>query len=370
MIQPFARAALRLALCSLLLSGMAHPAEARTSAKRVAIPLSAKPEAAPKRPWLYENSDVPMDPAWLFGTLPNGLRYGIRKNGVPPGQISIRLRVDVGSLMERDDELGFAHFMEHLTFRGSRHVPDGESKRIWQRLGVTFGSDSNAQTTPTGTTYALDLPDATPATIDESLKILAGMMADPNIVPTAVDAERAVVLAEMREGTGVGSKVGDATNAFLFAGQPLAHRSPIGTVASLNAATADKAQAFHDRWYRPENVVISVAGDFDPAGIEAIIKRNFADWKVAGKPEPLPDFGIPDPKAPTSAVFIQPGVPPSLTLAWLRPWRPKADTIVYNQGKLTDAVALQIINRRLEQAARDGTASFLSAIFFNDTATT
>ena len=52
--------------------------------------------------------------------------------------------------------------MEHLTFRGSRHVPDGESKRIWQRLGVTFGSDSNAQTTPTGTSYALDLPQATP----------------------------------------------------------------------------------------------------------------------------------------------------------------------------------------------------------------
>src|SRR3546814_19987240 len=75
--------------------------------------------------------------------------------------------------MEQSDELGYAHFMEHLTFRGSRHVPDGESKRIWQRLGVTFGSDSNAQTTPTGTTYALELPQAKQDSMGESLQILA-----------------------------------------------------------------------------------------------------------------------------------------------------------------------------------------------------
>src|SRR3546814_7664070 len=43
------------------------------------------------------------------------------------------------SLMEQDSELGFAHFLEHLTFRGSKYVPDGEAKRVWQRLGATFG---------------------------------------------------------------------------------------------------------------------------------------------------------------------------------------------------------------------------------------
>ncbi|WP_163360505.1 insulinase family protein, partial [Klebsiella aerogenes] len=85
-------------------------------------------------------------------------RYAVRKNGVPPGQVSVRVRMDVGSLMEQDSERGFAHLLEHLSFRGSVHVPDGESKRIWQRLGVTFGSDSNASTTFTATTYKLDLP--------------------------------------------------------------------------------------------------------------------------------------------------------------------------------------------------------------------
>src|SRR3546814_14763419 len=101
---------------------------------------------------------------------------------VPPGQVSIRVRMDVGSMFETDEERGFAHLLEHLTFRGSEHIPDGEAKRIWQRFGVTFGSDSNAQTTPTQTVYQLDLPSVTPANLDESMKLLAGMMREPRIL--------------------------------------------------------------------------------------------------------------------------------------------------------------------------------------------
>ena len=356
----FRRPAVSLIVLGLLISGSTVPLLARTEPVAAPSPTSPKTTAPQLRPWLYENSDVPIDAAWRFGQLSNGLRYAIRRNGVPPGQVSVRLRIDAGSLMERPDELGYAHFMEHLTFRGSRHVPDGESKRIWQRLGVTFGSDSNAQTTPTGTTYALDLPQATQETLGESLKILAGMMADPNIVDPAVDAERAVVLAERREGVGPQMRISDASREHFFAGQPLASRSPIGTVDTLNAVTAARMEAFHDRWYRPENAVIAIAGDMDPAVAEQLIKDQFSGWSVPGQGAPLPDFGEPDPKAPATKVTVEPGAPTGLTMAWLRPWKPRADTIVYNQDKLTDMLSLQIISRRLEQAARAG-GSFLQA---------
>lgn len=351
---PFARTALSVVLASFLLS--AAPADAKGAAKRAA-PVAAQSE----RPWLYQNSDVPIDPAWRFGVLPNGVRYAIRRNEVPPGQVSIRLRMDVGSLMEQASEKGYAHFMEHLTFRGSKYVPDGESKRIWQRLGVSFGSDSNAQTTPTGTTYALDLPDASPGGLAESVKILAGMMSDPNIVPAAVDAERAVVMAEMREGTSAATRMSDLSRALFFAHQPLGSHAPIGTVESLTAATAASLQAFHDRWYRPENAVISVSGDIDPKQMEALIVSTFSDWRGDGPVVPIPDFGAPDASAPAAAVAVQAGLPATISVGWLRPWRPKADTIDYNQRKLADLVALQMINRRLEQAARRGAASFLQA---------
>jgi zinc protease len=352
------RSAASLSVLALLMSGA--PLAARSDNAPATATQAAPTGQAQVRPWLYENSDVPIDPAWRFGTLPNGLRYAVRRNGVPPGQVSMRLRVDAGSLMEQPDELGYAHFIEHLSMRGSRHVPDGESKRIWQRLGVTFGSDSNAATTPTGTTYALDLPQATPASLAESMKIIAGMMTDPNIVDSAVDAERAVVLAEKRESDGPQMRMSDASRLHFFAGQALADHAPIGTVATLTAATAAKVEAFHQRWYRPENTVIAIAGDIDPAQAEQLIKDHFGSWTVSGKGAPLPDFGTPNPKLPATRVVVEPGVPLGLTLAWLRPWTPHADTILYNQDKLTDVLALQIISRRLEQAARAG-GSFLQA---------
>ncbi|MGD9810064.1 MAG: M16 family metallopeptidase [Sphingobium sp.] len=355
--RPFARGALFLALFTLLLpvSGPFGGSLLAEAANKPPAIINAD------RPWLYRNSDVPMDAAWLFGELPNGLRYAIRRNGVPPGQVSIRLRIDAGSLMERADEEGYAHFIEHLTFRGSKYVPDGESKRLWQRLGVSFGSDSNAQTTPTGTVYALDLPNASPDGLLESMKILAGMMSEPNIVPSAVEAERAIVMAEMREGTSVATRVGDASRALFFGGQPLGSHPPIGTAESLSAATAAKLQAFHDRWYRPENAVISISGDVDPKVMEDLVKSQFSGWKNSGPRQPPADFGVPKDDVPATRVVHQPGLPASVTLAWLRPWKPKADTIIYNQRKLADLVALQMINRRLEQAARRGDASFLQA---------
>src|ERR1700712_4784009 len=224
---------------------------AGVSAEARAPAAVAKPAAAPV-PWLYRGSDIPPDKAGIFGELPNGLRYAVRRNGVPPRQVSIRIAIDAGSLMERENEKGFAHFNEHLSFRGARYVPDGEAKRLWQRLGATFGSDTNASTTPTQTIYKLDLPSATPAGLDESVKILSGMMAAPELTPAQVDAERRTVLAELREGSGPQQRVGDATRQLFFAGQRLGQGSPIGDVASLNAATVPALRAFHDRWYRPE----------------------------------------------------------------------------------------------------------------------
>ena len=104
-----------------------HPlrSSARSLACLLSLSLLAAPpptfaQAAPVSvPWLYKNSDVPQDKEWIFGELPNGLRYAVRKNGVPPDQVSIRIRIDAGSLNERDTEQGYAHLIEHLLFRES-----------------------------------------------------------------------------------------------------------------------------------------------------------------------------------------------------------------------------------------------------------
>ncbi|HEY0959413.1 MAG TPA: insulinase family protein [Novosphingobium sp.] len=334
----------------------------------IAAPMvSAKPSGEPV-PWLYRGSDVPRDKEWVFGELPNGLRYAVRKNGVPPGQVSIRIRIDAGSLNERDDEQGYAHLIEHLLFRQSRYLGNGEAIPTWQRLGASFGNDTNAETTPTQTVYKLDLPNATPPSLEESFKLLSGMVTAPTLSEANVRTEVPIVLAEMRERGGASMRVQDAMRRVFYAGQPLAERAPIGTVETLQGAHQDAVRAFHKRWYRPENTVIIVAGDAAPAQLAELVRKWFSDWKVPGRPVPAPGFGDPvapkdsDPANPVgeTQVLVEPDLPRTINYGILRPWRQVNDTIVYNQGLMIDALAQQIINRRLESRARAG-GSFLVA---------
>ena len=341
-----------LALAALLLSTSAYAQSAAPVATVASTPI--------KQPWLYEGSDVPVDDTWTFGVLPNGLRYAVKKNDVPAGQVSIRVRIDAGALHENNEEQGFAHLIEHLSFRGSTFVPDGEAKRIWQRFGVTFGSDSNAQTTPTQTVYKLDLPNATAEKLDESVKIISGMIRNPRISDTALNAERAIVLAELRENSGAQLIYSDALRQHAFQGQRLANRSTIGTPETLHAANAQALNAFHDRWYRPENAVIVMAGDMEPSQLANLVQKYFHDWKGTGPRAPEPEFGDPTPQGTPTRVLVEATLPTTVSIAYLRPWRKVDDTIAYNQQLLIDALSLQIINRRLEVQARGG-GNFLFA---------
>ena len=344
--------------------------DAESEAQAVPQPTALTPEG--EVPWLYEGSNVPVDEEWLFGEMENGLRYAVRRNGVPPGQISVRVRIDAGSLHEQDSEQGYAHLLEHLLFRESKYLGKAEAIAAWQRLGATFGADANAETSPTHTAYKLDIPDIGPAKLTESFKLLSGMVREPVLSDENVAAERPIVLAEKRESGGAAQRVSDLTRRTFFAGQRLATRNPIGTEETLQAATGDSVRAFYDRWYRPENTVIVVAGDADPMVLAGLVEQWFGDWEGTGAPGVAPDFG--DPTAPDDAqisagtglpigdlgVGVEPDLPRNLTFAIMRPWRAVQDTIVYNEGLLLDALAQSIINRRLETRARAG-GSYLYA---------
>ena len=336
------------------------------------MPAPQALQAGDETPWLYRGSDVPVDREWLFGEMENGLRYAVRKNGVPPGQVSIRVRLDVGSLHERDFEQGYAHLLEHLLFRESKYLGQAEAIAAWQRLGATFGADANAETSPTHTAYKIDLPNIDRAKLVESFKYISGMVREPVLNDFNVNAELPIVLAEKRERGGASERVSQLTRRTFFAGQRLSARSPIGIDETLNAADGAKLAEFHRRWYRPENTVVVVAGDEDPQILAGLVEEWFGDWEGRGEAAIAPDFG--DPIAPEGTVAaagtgwpigemgvaVEADLPRNLTYAIMRPWRPVQDTIVYNEGLLLDSLSQAIINRRLEARARGG-GSFLYA---------
>ncbi|HYI48939.1 MAG TPA: insulinase family protein [Allosphingosinicella sp.] len=318
-------------------------------------------QAPPQRgdaEWHYRGSDIAPDPAWTFGTLPNGLRYAVRRNALPAGQVSIRVRIDVGSLHEADDERGWAHFLEHMLFRGTRNYPDRRAREIWQQLGASFGSDSNARTDATNTVYVLNLPHAAREPLDTSLAVLAEMMADARIEPAAVAAERPVVLAEKGRQPELGVRITEISQRLFYAGLLYARRDTIGTDETLNAATAEGLRAFYRRWYRPERTTIVMVGDADPAMMEELIRARFGGWRGEGPAPAEPDYGsiaeVPQPVAG----LAYPGTPAGVNLVWLRPYEALPHTMARERLFLEEGLAAQIINRRLEAHAR-GRSAFI-----------
>ncbi len=332
----------------------------------LAAPLAAQPAAAPtatersETRWLYRGSDIAPDPAWRFGTLPNGLRYAVRRNALPAGQVSIRIRIDTGALHEEDDERGWAHFLEHMLFRGTESFPDRAARETWQRLGASFGSDSNARTSATDTVYQLDLPHADRASLDTSLHVLAEMMSRARIEPAAVEAERPVILAEKGRRPELSQRGLELALPLYFAGLRYADRDIIGTDATLNGATAEGLRAFYHRWYRPERATIVMAGDADPDMMAELIEARFGGWQAQGQAPADPDFGQPAEVAQPVASLTYPGVPVSANIVWVRPHEPLPHTMARERDFLVESLAGRIINRRLEAHAR-GESAFIGA---------
>ena len=310
--------------------------------------------------WLYRGSDIERDPAWRFGTLPNGLRYAVRRNPLPAGQVSIRMRIDVGALHEADEEQGWAHFIEHMAFRGTRSFADREARNIWQQLGASFGSDTNATTSATQTVYQLDLPRNDRSSLDTSLNVLSEMASSALFDPAIVDAERRVVLAEKERQPELSRRLGELSRPLFYRGLRIAERDVIGSAETLGAANAEGLRAFYRRWYRPERTVIVMVGDADPALMEELIRARFGGWAGDGQPTAAPDFGRIAMGPQRVASLVHAGAPTTMSLMWLRPHEPIPHTVERERLFLEEALAARIVNRRLETRAR-GDAHYLNA---------
>src|SRR6478736_9561415 len=221
------------------------------------------------------NAVLPLDAAIKTGTLPNGLKFYIRKNARPEKRVSLRLVVKAGSLEENDDQLGLAHLIEHMAFNGSEHFKAGEVFSYFERVGARLGPHVNAQTGFDETIYMLDLPTDQGDVVAKGLTALADFAGGLTFDPKEVEKERGVVIEEWRGGLGAGSRIRDKQIPILFAQSRYAERLPIGKPDIIRAAPPARLRAYYDTWYRPERMAVVVAGDIDPAAMEASIRAAF-----------------------------------------------------------------------------------------------
>jgi zinc protease len=317
-------------------------------APMASIAAPARPAAA-ARP--QAASDLPADPAVRTGILANGMRYQLMRNATPPGTASLRLRFDVGSLYEAEDQRGLAHFIEHMVLNGTKHVPEGEFVKRLERAGLKFGPDTNASTEFEQTVYMLDLPKTDAATVDTALFMLREVAGEAMFAADAIDRERGIVLSEERTRATPQFRAIVDQLGYMFSGDRLPNRLPIGLTEVLRSAPRERFVRFYDAYYRPERATLIAVGDFEPEAMEAKIRAQFSGWRGRGKPgAELPTARI-APRGTAAHVFVEPGIGTQVSLNWQRPYDDRPDSRAVQQQKLVELLGMQIINRRLERIA-------------------
>lgn len=200
------------------------------------------------------------DEKLLEGQLENGLKYYIYPNEKPANQISVRLKVETGSLYEKEGEEGIAHFIEHMAFNGTEAYPKNELIRVLESRGVGFGHDLNAYTGFDETVFMLDGQEKD---LDEFLKIMNQWGFKVTFDKEEVEKEKGVVIEEWRQETGLGKEVGDFYRNNYLSDTTYVNRLPIGKVPSIENFTKEGVESYYKRWYTPNNMSLFVVGDFD-----------------------------------------------------------------------------------------------------------
>ncbi len=334
----------------------------------VALPFAAAPspsaaQAAPAAPsgWMA-GEGLRADPELKIGTLANGMRFVIRRNQTPPGDASLRLAIDTGSLNEAEDQRGLAHFLEHMVLNGTKNVPEGEFVKRLERAGLRFGPDTNASTGFGQTTFKLDLPETDDKTLDEAFFLLREVAGRATLDAAAIERERGIILSEERARATPGFRQLNDSLPWLFPGQLLPNRLPIGTPAVIRTAPRQRLLDFYRAWYRPERATLVVVGDIDIAATERRIRGQFDDWRGEGPAGVPAAQGSPLPRGTQVRVFVDPAIAAGVELNWIRPADLERDSVAKRRRELEESIAIAVLNRRLEKLAQaDQAPPFVSA---------
>ena len=224
-------------------------------------------------------------------TLPNGLRIVLSVDRTSP-TVAVDVMYDVGARNEQRGHSGFAHLFEHMMFQGSANVPKGGQMKLVSAHGGTL----NANTSSDRTNYFDLLP---ASELPLGLWLEADRMKSLDVTQINLDNQRLVVEEEyrMRVLNSANAPAGLRLEELVFNGYWPYEHSVIGTMMDLDGAQLDWVKAFHNEYYAPNDAVLVVSGDFDPAVALARAKAYFGDAKSVAtptyKPGPMPEQTAP-----------------------------------------------------------------------------
>lgn len=303
---------------------------------------------------------IPTDPSVKTGKLSNGLTYYIKKNVKPEKKVELRLIINAGSILEDDNQRGLAHFMEHMSFNGTKNFPKNKLVDYLQSIGVKFGNHLNAYTSFDETVYMLPIPLDKPENLTTGLKVLEDWAFNALLTKEEIDKERGVVLEELRMGLGPDKRMLDKYLPIVMKGSKYAERLPIGKKELLETFKPEVLQKFYKDWYRPDLMAVVVVGDIDVNDIEKRIKENFSKYKNPDNERPREIIEVPNHKETFVAIASDPDASFSnlqLTFNDLDNAKIKTSVADYNND-IVDNLLFTIINNRLQELADSATPPF------------
>lgn len=235
-----------------------------------------------------QNSLLPVRNNLQHFTLDNGLQVYLLPRSQPG--VELRLLVKSGSVQENEQQLGLAHFTEHMAFKGTLHFPGTTGFRQLEQQGFKLGSHVNAATSLNSTLYQLSLPEATPSQVSTGLQIMSDWASNLSFDQQAFDTERPVIIEEWRLRQGVGFRINDSLEKLRYHGSRYAERNPIGSLDIVRKAPIEQAIQYYKTWYQPQRMVLVLMGDFNASAVHKEIDTLFSSPRVSAPSTDDPDW--------------------------------------------------------------------------------
>jgi zinc protease len=317
--------------------------------------------AAPQTQSPAPSTRIPFDAAVTTGTLPNGLRYYIRKNSRPENRVELQLAVQAGSVDEADDQQGVAHFLEHMAFNGTRRFEPGELIATLESTGARMGPHLNAYTGFDETVYMFQLQTDREGLVEKGIQALADFAGGITFDPKEVEKERGVVIEEWRGRLGAQQRILDQQVPVLFHKSKYAERLPVGKPDIVKTVPVARVRAFYEQWYRPDRMAIVIVGDIDPGKMLGLVQAEFGALKKPATAPPPRAYPLPMHQETLVKVASDPEQQAStVSVMRKRPAEPD-DTVADYRRSLVQQLASRIFNERFSEIARKPDAPFLGA---------
>ncbi|HSU50414.1 MAG TPA: insulinase family protein [Segetibacter sp.] len=301
-----------------------------------------------------------VSPEVKIGKLANGLTYYIRKNQEPKNRAELRLVVKAGSILETDQQVGLAHFTEHMAFNGTKNFEKQELVDFLEKSGVSFGADLNASTSFDETIYMLQLPTDSQSVFKKGFQILEDWAHNVTFDNSEIDKERGVVIEEWRLGQGADERLRAKYFPVLLKGSRYASRMPIGTKDNLDTFKYETVKQFYKDRYRPDLQAVIVVGDVDVAQVEQMIKQHFAGIKGPLLPKPRIKYGVPAQKETLTAILTDPEQPYNQVMMFYKqPSIPEPQTDLGYRASIVRGLFNAMMSTRLQEIAQKPNAPFL-----------